>query len=123
MFAHRSRREPDALLPIKPIEVLILMMLTAGDRHGYGIRSDIIAHTGGAVRPEAGNLYRSVRRLIDDGLVRDAGRRPAADADDERRRYYRLSPFGRRVLAAEIVRLRALVRLAESRRLIAPESA
>jgi DNA-binding PadR family transcriptional regulator len=123
MLHDRSHRAPAALLPLKPIELLILTMLAAGDRHGYGIRQDIIDHTNGAIRPEAGNLYRSIRYLMDDGLVDDSGRRPAAELDDERRRYYRLTPFGRRVLAAEMRRLRALVRLAEARRVITPESA
>jgi DNA-binding PadR family transcriptional regulator len=123
MLHDRSHRAPTALLPLKPIELLILTMLAAGDRHGYGIRQDIIDHTDGAIRPEAGNLYRSIRYLIDDGLVEDSGRRPAAELDDERRRYYRLTPFGRHVLAAEMRRLRALVRLAEAQRVITPESA
>ena len=107
-------------LPLKPVELLILTMLTAGERHGYGIRQDIVDHTQGALQLEAGNLYRSMRRLEADGFVEESGRRPAADADDERRRYYRLSAMGRRVLAAEMIRLRELVRLAEERRLIAP---
>lgn len=125
MLRHRSRTAPSpaSLLPLKPVELLILTMLTAGERHGYGIRQDIIEHTDGAVRLEAGNLYRSIRRLLAEGLVEDSGRRPAADLDDERRRYYRLTAFGRRVLAAEMLRLRALVRLAEQRRVIAPEPA
>ena len=117
------RQDPEALIPLKPVELLILTMLTGGERHGYGIRQDIIAHTHGAMQLEAGNLYRSMRRLDSDGLVEEAGRRPAADADDERRRYYRLTAFGRRVLAAEMLRLRELVQLAEERRVIAPQRA
>lgn len=108
-------------LPLKPVELLVLMMLSAGDRHGYGIRQDIIDHTGGAIALEAGNLYRTIRRLESDGLIDQSARRPAAPTDDERRRYYRLTPFGRRVLAAELQRVRALVRLGEQRRIIAPE--
>jgi DNA-binding PadR family transcriptional regulator len=114
---------PDALLPLKPVEVLVLTMLAAGDRHGYGIRQDILEHTNGAIELEAGNLYRTIRRLEQDGLLDESGRRPAGDSDDERRRYYRLTPLGRRVLSAELTRLRELVRLGETRRLIAPESA
>ncbi len=108
---------------LKPVDLLILTMLSAGERHGYGIRQDIIDHTGGAVQLEAGNLYRSIGRLIDDGLVDESGRRPAAARDDERRRYYRLSPAGRRALAAELVRLRAVIRFAESRKPATPERA
>ena len=105
-------------MPLKPTELLILMMLTAGERHGYGIRQDILEHTDGTVELEAGNLYRHVRRLEDEGLVEESARRRATD--DERRRYYRLSALGRRVLAAELLRLRALVRLGEERRVIPP---
>ena len=123
MFAPRSAPDPEDLLPLKPVEVLILTMLAAGERHGYGVRQDILDHTGGAMRLEAGNLYRSIRRMSDLGLVDESDRRPALDEDDERRRYYRLTPFGRRVLAAEVRRLRALVRLAESRRIVPPEPA
>lgn len=119
-ITHMNRQDPASLLPIKPVELLILTMLMAGERHGYGIRQDIIAHTQGAMQLEAGNLYRSMRRLEADGIVEEAGRRPAADADDERRRYYRLTAFGRRVLAAEMLRLRALVQLAEDLELIGP---
>ncbi|HTE47262.1 MAG TPA: helix-turn-helix transcriptional regulator [Gemmatimonadaceae bacterium] len=114
------RPAPESLLPLKPVELLVLTMLSAGDRHGYGIRQDIIEHTNGAIALEAGNLYRTIRRLELDGILDESGRRPPADGDDERRRYYRLTPFGRRVLAAELERLRALVRLGEERRVIAP---
>src|SRR5690242_5465408 len=100
----------ESQIPLKPVELLVLTMLSAGERHGYGIRQDIIEHTNGAIELEAGNLYRTIRRLEADGLVDESERRPAAD-DDERRRYYRLTPFGRRVLAAELERLRALVQL------------
>ena len=122
MLSNRSRKTPAALTPLKPVELLILTMLTAGERHGYGIRQDIIDHTDGAMRLEAGNLYRSIRRLLDEGLVESSERRRAVEPDDERRRYYRLTTVGRRVLAAEMMRLRALVRLAEARHVIAPQS-
>jgi DNA-binding PadR family transcriptional regulator len=116
----RSSPALDSQLPLKPVELLVLTMLSAGDRHGYGIRQDIIDHTRGAIALEAGNLYRTIRRLEADGLIDESGRRPAADSDDERRRYYRLTPFGKRVLAAELERLRALVKLGEERRVISP---
>ena len=96
-------------------------MLTAGERHGYAIRQDIADYTNGDLRLEAGNLYRALGKLLDEGLIEESARRPAASLDDERRRYYRLSQAGRRVLAAEMMRMRDLVRLAESRKLIAPE--
>jgi DNA-binding PadR family transcriptional regulator len=116
----RSSPSLESQLPLKAVDVLVLTMLSAGDRHGYGIRQDIIDHTSGSIALEAGNLYRTIRRLEADGLIDESGRRPAAESDDERRRYYRLTPFGKRVLAAELERLRTLVKLGEERRIIAP---
>ena len=113
----------DSFLPLKPIELLILMTVATGERHGYGIMLDIAERTGGSVRLEAGGLYRSIRRLLADRLLTESARRPAADLDDERRRYYALSPLGKRVVAAEALRLRALVREAEASRIIDPEPA
>jgi len=117
----RSTRDPEALLPLRPVETLILTMLAAGDRHGYGIRQDILEHTGGRVELEAGNLYRFIRRLETEHLIEPAPRK--TQSDDPRRIYYRMTPFGRRVLAAEMIRMRELVRLAEARRIIAPQPA
>jgi DNA-binding PadR family transcriptional regulator len=111
--------DPEALLPLRPVEALLLTMLANGDRHGYGLRQDVIEHTGGKIQLEVGSLYRHIRRLEDAGLLAESGGRTPPEGD-ERRIYYRLTPFGRRVLAAEMLRLRALVRLAELRRVIAP---
>jgi DNA-binding PadR family transcriptional regulator len=120
----RSERDPDSRIPLKSIDFLILLMLArSGDRHGYGIMQDVAEHTGGSIELEAGSLYRTIRRLQDDRLLEESNRRPTADLDDERRRYYRLSTFGKRVVAAEAARLRRLVRIAESARLLAPEPA
>jgi len=113
------KSEPGALLPLKSVDTLILTMLAAGDRHGYGIRQDVLAHSNGAIELEAGNLYRHMRRLEARGLIEEAPQRREPD-DDERRIYHRLTPFGHRVLAAEMLRLRALVRLAVSHQVIAP---
>lgn len=111
------QNDPETHLPLRPVELLLLTMLTAGNRHGYGLRQDILDHTGGKIELEAGSLYRHIRRLEDAKLVAQA---TAPDDEDERRIYYRLTPFGQKVLAAELVRLRSLVRLAESRRIISP---
>jgi DNA-binding PadR family transcriptional regulator len=110
--------EPWDLLPLRPAELLVLTMLSAGERHGYGLRQDIARHTEGRVQIEAGNLYRMIRSLERDGLVEEAGARPRS-GDDERRIYYRLLPFGRRVLAAELLRLRALIDIGVENRVIA----
>ncbi len=118
----KSRSEHEARLPLKPVETLLLTMLTGGDRHGYGLRQDVLAHTGGRIALEVGSLYRLLGRLEEEGLLAPV---PPSEAsrpgDDERRIYYRLTPLGRRVIAAEMKRLRSLVRLAESRRIIVPE--
>lgn len=120
----RNEREAQArpvepMLPLKPVETLMLTMLAAGERHGYGIRQDILDHSGGHIELEAGTLYRNIRRLESDRLIEASSRRPDP-ADDERRIYYSLTPFGRRVLTAEMLRLRKLVRLAEAQRIISP---
>ena len=116
-----ARAARDDAPTFKPIELLVLTMLSGGDRHGYGIRQDILEHSGGRVAVEAGNLYRHIRRLEDQRLVSQA---PAPRSEtDERRIYYRLTPLGKRALATEMSRLRALVRLAEERGVLAPEPA
>ena len=123
MSPSRSRDcDPYELLPLKPIELLVLTMLSAGDRHGYGLRQDIVSHTKGRISLEAGNLYRHIRKLQSDGLVEETEPRLVGTDGDERRIYYRLLPFGRRVLAAEIRRLRELMRIAEDNSILAPVS-
>ena len=111
--------EPIDLLPLKPAELLVLTMLSAGERHGYGLRQDILQHTEGRVSIEAGNLYRMIRGLERDGLIEETDAKSRTD-DDERRIYYRLLPFGRRVLAAELLRLRALIDIGVENRVITP---
>ena len=118
----RSPREapaPETLLPLKSVETLMMTMLAGGERHGYGIRQDILEHSGGRIELEAGNLYRNIRRLESVGLIEASSQRHDP-GDDERRIYYRLTPFGRRVLTAELLRLRELVQLAETQRIISP---
>ena len=100
-----------AQLPLHPHTFHILVALAAGDQHGYAILQDVEARTDGAVRLSAGALYRSIHRLLEDGLVTEPRRAPVP-GDDPRRRYYRLTPFGRAVALAETRRLDALVRLA-----------
>jgi PadR family transcriptional regulator len=113
-------RDPNDLLPLKPIELLILTMLSSGERHGYGLRQDIVGHTEGRVSLEAGNLYRHIRNLQSEGLVEETEPKAMPDSSDERRIYYRLLPFGKRVLGAELARLRELIRVAEANRVIQP---
>ena len=122
-MAPGKTRTPADVLPLRSVDFLVLLMLAQGERHGYGIMQDVLAHTEGSMELEAGSLYRTIRRLEDEKLLEEAARRAVAESNEERRRYYRLTPFGRRVVAAEAARLRALVRLAESARLLAPEPA
>ena len=104
----------DDLLPLQPAVFHILMVLAEGDNHGYAIIGAITARTDGRVKIGAGTLYRSVQRMLEDGLVVEIDERPAPEEDDERRRYYRITPFGRKAARAEAQRLADLVQLARS---------
>jgi DNA-binding PadR family transcriptional regulator len=106
--------ETQALLPLPPATFHILLALADADRHGYGIIQDVAAHTDGALRLSAGTLYRSVQRMLEQGLIVETRERPAPELDDERRRYYRITPFGTAVARAEARRLTELVRLARA---------
>jgi DNA-binding PadR family transcriptional regulator len=88
----------------------ILMAVADEDRHGYGIIQDVLASTGGKLKLSAGTLYRSIQRMLEQGLLVETRERP--EDDDERRRYYRITPLGREVAKAEAQRLQQLVRLA-----------
>jgi DNA-binding PadR family transcriptional regulator len=109
-------RRPDLedLLPLPPATLHILMALAEGDRHGYAILQDVAARTGGQVKLGAGTLYRSIGRMLEQGLIEELRERPAPENDDERRRYYRITPFGTAVARAEARRLQDLVRLARA---------
>jgi DNA-binding PadR family transcriptional regulator len=112
----RDRTDVDRLLPLRPVTFQILLTLAGGERHGYGITQDIAGRTSAKMRLEPGNLYRSLRTMLDDNLIEESERRPAPDLDDERRRYYRITPLGRRVAAAEIARLEAVIADAKARK-------
>lgn len=118
MSPRRPPLDVDPHLPMKPVAFQILLSLADGDRHGYGITQDIAGRTAARMRIEPGNLYRSIKAMLDEGLIQESERRPAPDLDDERRRYYRITALGRRVAAAEISRLEALVAEAKSKRFI-----
>jgi DNA-binding PadR family transcriptional regulator len=109
---------PETFLPLRPLELLVLAMVCDRPLHGYAIRQAIIDQTGGSIEVEAGNLYRHIRRLDAEGLIEILSGLPATDKD-ERRRYFGPTALGKRVLAAELERLRSLVQFAEQRRLIA----
>ena len=108
----------DSLLPLPPVTFHILVALADGDRHGYAIIQDVAACTDGELKIQAGTLYRSIQRMLEQGLVAEKRTRPAIGEDDERRRYYRLTPFGRAVAQAEARRLAQMVRLARASGLV-----
>jgi len=105
-------------MPLRPIEFHVLLALAGEERHGYAILQEVAALTGGELQPEPGTLYRALHRMLKDGWVAESARRPAADVDDERRRYYRLTAVGRRVASAEAERLSRLVAIARAHRLL-----
>ena len=106
----------DKILPLTPAVFHILLALTDKERHGYGIMLEVEAMTKGRVEMGPGTLYGTIKRMLKAGLIEESDERPDPELDDERRRYYRLTGFGRRVLAAEAERLSALVDVAQSKR-------
>ncbi len=116
-------RNPDVVrsfLPLRPVQFHILISLSEGDRHGYGIISDTTERSGGEVRLEMGTLYRALHRMLGAGLVAESDQRPAPELDDERRRYYRITELGRRVAGGEVARMEALVKAAHGTGLVQP---
>src|SRR3989441_11539031 len=103
------------LLPLPAATFHILMALAEDDRHGYGIIQDVAARTDGELKLSAGTLYRSIQRMLEQGLVVETRERPAPEEDDERRRYYRITALGTAVAKAEARRLTQLVRMARAK--------
>jgi DNA-binding PadR family transcriptional regulator len=113
-----SPSEVDPLLPLPPATFHILIALVREDRHGYAIMQDVEARTNGELRLSAGTLYRTIQRLLDQGLIRETRDRPAPELDDERRRYYRITPLGEAAARAEARRMTELVRMARAQGLV-----
>ena len=107
------RPDPRDFLPLSPVVLHVLLALAAGERHGYAIAREVEETTGGQVRMGPGTLYGSIQRMLAAGLI-DAARRRHAESDDERRRYYRITPLGRRALELEVERLARVVRQARA---------
>jgi DNA-binding PadR family transcriptional regulator len=112
-----DRPRLDAHLPLRRVEFHILLSLAAGERHGYGIIQDIQSR-GMAPVPDVGTMYRALARMAETRLIEAAARRPAPDANDERRNYYRITAAGLRVAKAEARRLEALTQAARLRGLL-----
>lgn len=109
-----DQRPPEEFLPLTPPVFHILVALADGEAHGYAIMQSVAQKSMGTVRLGAGTLYGAIGRLLHDGIIEESGERPDPDMDDSRRRYYRLTDFGARVLAAETKRMADLVRAARS---------
>ena len=112
----------DDLLPLSRVDFLVLLVLTDGERHGYGIVKEIEDRTEGRVQPLPGNLYAVMRRLMESGLVERAPGEAKSDSESRKRRYYQITDMGRQVLAADAAMMRSLVGEAAARDLIEGEA-
>ncbi len=110
--------KPESLLPLPTAVFHILIALADRDRHGYSIMQDVAARTEGKVQLSAGTLYSSIRRMLEQGLIEELAEGPDPSSTDERRRYYRLTRFGKRAAAAEVARLNALLKQARETGLV-----
>jgi DNA-binding PadR family transcriptional regulator len=119
VYAHRDVAD---LLPLPSATFHILLAVAQDHRHGYAIIQDIARQTDGELRLSAGTLYRSIQRMLDQGLLVETRDRPAPELDDERRRYYRITPFGAAVARAETRRMAQLLRMARTQGIV-PERA
>ncbi|HTA71000.1 MAG TPA: helix-turn-helix transcriptional regulator [Bryobacteraceae bacterium] len=111
-----ARQDPQAFLPLKTNWFHILLSLAAEEQHGYGIMQEVLERTGGKVHLWPATLYGTLARLIDAGLIQESEERPAAELDDARRRYYKLTSLGRSVLDLESQRLEELVNVMRAKR-------
>ena len=100
-----------AFIPLKTQWFHIMLSLAGGEQHGYGIMQEVLTRTEGKVRLWPATLYGTIKRLIEAELIEESDERPAPELDDARRRYYRLTPLGKRALSAECERLQELVRI------------
>ena len=107
-----ARDEIEAFLPLPAAAFHILVALAGEDRHGYAIIQDIAARTSDEVQLSAGTLYRSIQRMLEQGLISETRERPSRELDDERRRYYRITPLGLSAARAEARRLSRMLKLA-----------
>jgi DNA-binding PadR family transcriptional regulator len=112
-----AKPDPQAFLPLKTNWFHIMLSLSGQEQHGYGIMNEVLARTNQKVKLWPATLYGTLKRLIEEQLIEESDERPAAELDDARRRYYRLTKLGRQVLEAESERLEELVGILRKRRL------
>ena len=110
-----SVKDVDQFLPLSLPVFHMLLSLNEGERHGYALKREILQRTDGRINLGSGALYGAINKMLEQGLIVDSEERPDPHLDDERRRYYGITPSGRRVIRAEVARLRALLQLAEVR--------
>ncbi len=113
-------RPPTDLLPLPTAQLHILMALATGDKHGYAVMQEVEHFTDGAITMGPGTLYGAVKQMLGSGLIEESDERPDPELDDQRRRYYKMTNLGGRVLDAEVGRLEHLVLTARSRRPASP---
>jgi DNA-binding PadR family transcriptional regulator len=114
-------QNPEELLPLTPAVFNILLALADGEKHGYGIMLEVEANTKGQVVMGPGTLYGSIKRMLKGGLIEESDERADPQMDDQRRRYYRLTGLGRRLLGLEAERLASQVRLARAKSVLTTE--
>ena len=110
-----SNRDPEELLPLTPAVLHILLSLVDEEKHGYSIMREITVQTKGKLHVGPTTLYRSIKQLLEAGLIEESDKRPDPALDDERRHYYRITQFGRLVTAAEVRRLNELLAIAQAK--------
>jgi len=111
-MSKKIRLAADDLTPLSPAVFHILLSLAEGERHAYVLKREIARRTDGKLRLGPAVLYGSIAKMLEQGLIEESDDRPDPHLDDERRRYYRLTAFGRQVAQAEAARMKGLVRLA-----------
>ena len=116
-----QKKKPESYLPVTPAMLHVLIALADRERHGYAILKEIKRRTDGGVELSAGTLYGIIRRLYGAGMIEESDERPDPDLDDERRRYYRLTGFGRQVVTAEAERMEGVLRMVRAKNLL-PET-
>lgn len=114
----KTQIDPERLLPLTPAVFHMLLALADGERHGYAIMQEIAEHTDGRMKMGPGTLYGTIKRLLEAGLIEESDERPDPQLDDERRRYYRLSGVGQRVVRAEAQRYADMAAVARGKKLI-----
>src|ERR1700688_4134917 len=114
-MSHSDPSVPGNFTPLSPAVFHILLSLGDGERHGYALKREIAARTGGKLKLGPGVLYGSINKMLELGLIEESDDRPDPHLDDERRRYYRITPLGLRVAQAETLRMRDLAQFAQDR--------